>query len=171
LWKPLPTIPDLTGGLLSFATFDIITTMIMMNVPLNVRPAIVFYRELRPLLRAMRAGLISFAIGYGFTIFLFAGFYAALYKYNADFFPTPQGRQPPLQLWDFIYFSVTTITTVGLSDVKPATDLFWPQAFVSAELIAGIFWIVIYFAVAMTLLQAYVSDLLARLAKSSPPRS
>ena len=38
--------------------------------------------------------------------------------------------------------------------------MFLPQAIVSAELIVGVFWVVVYFAVAMTLLQAYAKRIL-----------
>jgi len=65
-----------------------------------------------------------------------------------------------LRVWDFTYFSVTTITTIGLSDVKPNSAFFWPEALVSIELVVSVFWIVVYFAVAMTLLQAYVRNVL-----------
>lgn len=136
---------------------------------LNFRPAGLFFKKLAPLLIAMRGGLISFAVGYGFTAFCFAGVYAALYRINpANFSIAAMGRPT---MWDFIYFSLTTITTIGLSDIKPAFGRFAPQAAVSAELIVGIFWVVIYFAIAMTLLQVSVRDLLERLRKSQhdPP--
>jgi hypothetical protein len=170
LIKSTPQIPqNVAIFLLSFVPFYVggyIGAWVIINMRLNLRPAILFYRELKPLLRAMRAGLLSFAVGYSFTIFLFAGFYATLYKINPEFFSMPQDQNSTLGMWDFTYFSVTTITTIGLSDVKPNSHLFWPQACVSVELIVGIFWIVIYFAVAMTLLQAYVRDLLNRLAQA-----
>ncbi len=109
-----------------------------MLLDLNLRPAILFYQQIKPLLRAMWAGLVSFAIAHGFTIIVFAGCYMALYRMRPEFFQMPQGA-PGHLVWDFIYFSVTTITTVGLSDIKPGSEMFWPQALVSAELVAGIF--------------------------------
>jgi Ion channel len=136
---------------------------------LNFRPAGLFFKRLAPLLVAMRGGLISFAIGYGFTAFCFAGVYAALYRIDPANFSISVNGHPTM--WDFIYFSLTTITTIGLSDIKPAFGKFAPQAVVSTELIVGIFWVVIYFAIAMTLLQVSVRDLLERLHKSQqdPP--
>jgi hypothetical protein len=128
-----------------------------------------FYQQIKPLLRAMWAGLASFAIGYGFTIVVFAGFYMGLYRLDPKFFQL-QGVTNP-QVWDFVYFSVTTMTTIGLSDLKPATDRFWPQAVVSVELIVGIFWIVVYFAVAMTLLQVHARTILESLAQASSPKT
>ena len=132
--------------------------MLLILLDINLRPALLFYQKIKPLLRAMWAGLVSFAIGYGFTIIVFAGFYMALYRVNPNFFQMPSGARH--LAWDFIYFSVTTITTVGLSDIKPGSAMFLPQAIVSAELIVGVFWVVVYFAVAMTLLQTYAKRIL-----------
>jgi uncharacterized membrane protein len=91
-----------------------------------------------------------------------------LYKGIPGYFLT-SGKVPTM--WDFIYFSLTTITTIGLSDIRPAMGKFAPQAAVSLELIVGVFWLVIYFAIAMTLLQPYVKDLAEKLAKpqQEPP--
>jgi hypothetical protein len=159
------------GALAVFFAFNVIGIFFLARCSLNIRPAGLFYKELAPLLLAMRSGLISFAIGYGLTAFCFAGVYAALYRVNPAWFSVPIGFHPTM--WDFIYFSLTTITTIGLSDIKPMSSAFAPQAAVSVELIVGVFWVVIYFAIAMTLLQVYVRDLLERLAKSQrrPPAS
>lgn len=154
------------GALTVFFASNVIGIMLLAHRPLDIRPAGLFYKELVPLLLAMRGGLISFAFGYGLTAFCFAGVYAALYKNNPARFLIPTGFHPAM--WDFIYFSLTTITTIGLSDIKPMNGAFVSQAAVSAELIVGVFWVVIYFAIAMTLLQVYVRDLLERLAKSQP---
>jgi uncharacterized membrane protein len=104
----------------------------------------------------MWAGLMSFAIGYALTIVVFAGFYMALHQIDDHNFQQAGGKG----IWDFIYFSVTIITTVGLSELKPATDRFLPQAVVSIELIVGMFWVVVYFAVAMSLLQVHAKSIL-----------
>jgi Ion channel len=159
------------GALAVFFASNIVGFLFLAHCSLDIRPAGLFYKELMPLLIAMRGGLVSFAIGYGLTAFCFAGVYAALYRINPARFSIPGGLHPTM--WDFIYFSLTTITTIGLSDIKPASNAFAPQAAVSAELIVGVFWVVIYFAIAMTLLQVYVRDLLERLAKSQqhPPQS
>ncbi|MFJ1252301.1 ion channel [Cupriavidus sp. CuC1] len=125
-------------------------------LPLDLRPAVLFYR-------AMRAGLISFALGYGLTIVLFAGFYAALYQFDHSYFRVAGSDRLNIGIWDFTYFSLTTITTIGLSDIKPDVGSFWPQALASAEILVGVFWVVVYFAVAMALLQAYVRDLVDKL--------
>lgn len=157
--EPLRTQGHFYGAAFFFYLADVAATMLLMLVNMNLRPAMLFYQKIKPLLRAMWAGLVSFAIGYAFTIIVFAGFYMALYRLNSNFFQMPSGVHGHL-VWDFIYFSVTTITTVGLSDIKPGSEMFLPQAFVSAELIVGIFWVVVYFAVAMTLLQAYARGFL-----------
>jgi hypothetical protein len=157
--EPLQTQGHLYGAGFFFYLVDSVVTRILILLDINLRPAMLFYQEIKPLLRAMWAGLVSFAIGYGFTIILFAGFYMALYRLNPNFFQIPSGVHGHL-VWDFIYFSVTTITTIGLSDIKPGSAMFLPQALVSAELIVGIFWVVVYFAVAMTLLQAYAKRIL-----------
>jgi hypothetical protein len=163
---PLQTGVTFAGAGALFYLADSVITIFLILLDLDLRPAMLFYQQVKPLLRVMWAGLASFAIGYGFTILLFAGFYMALYRLNPDFFALPQGRQS-LLVWDFIYFSVTTITTVGLSDVKPGNAMFVPQAVVSAELIVGVFWIVVYFAVAMTLLQAHAKTMLDSLTQEA----
>lgn len=155
---PLQTQAHLFGAGFFFYLADTAATMLLILLDINLRPALLFYQKIKPLLRAMWAGLVSFAIGYGFTIIVFAGFYMALYRVNPAFFQMPSGARH--LAWDFIYFSVTTITTVGLSDIKPGSAMFLPQAIVSAELIVGVFWVVVYFAVAMTLLQTYAKRIL-----------
>jgi ion channel len=152
----------LIEGMAVYFAADVATTMLMMLLDLDLRPAMLFFQQLKPLLVAMWAGLLSFAIGYGFTILVFAGFYMALFRLDEKNFLKPQGIES-LSVWDFIYFSVTTITTVGLSDLKPNNAMFWPQALVSIELIVGVFWVVVYFAVAMTLLQVHAREVLESL--------
>ena len=146
------------------------SSMGLRKIDLRLRPAAEFFGELMPLLRVMSRGLVSFGLGYGLTTLLFAGFYAALYQANPLSFHNAEADWHP-SVWDFIYFSVTTITTVGLSDLKPEHDFFWPQACVSLELIAGIFWVVVYFALAMSLLQTYARDLLESSGRNTPNRS
>jgi hypothetical protein len=115
--------------------------VVLAYVDPNLRPALKFYQQLKPLLRAMRNGLVRFAIGYGFTIFIFAGLYMALYRTNASNFQFPTAvKSGSPDVWDFIYFSVTTL--------------------VSVEFVIGVFWIVVYFAVAMTLLQVHARRIL-----------
>ena len=155
------------GGAFFFYGTDCLSTMVLAYNEPNLRPVLKFYQELKPLLRAMRNGLASFAIGYGFTIFIFAGTYMALYQMDPATFQPPTDRKLPLGAWDFIYFSVTTMTTVGLSEVKPSNVMFWPQALVSVELVVGVFWIVVYFAVAMTLLQVHAKRVLNPSRKSA----
>ncbi len=157
--EPLRTEGHFWGAGFFFYLADTLATGLFILLNINLRPAMLFYQEIKPLLRAMWAGLASFAIGYGFTIIVFAGFYMALYRLNPNFFQIPCGIHAHL-VWGFIYFSVTTITTVGLSEIKPGSAMLLPQALVSAELIVGIFWVVVYFAVAMTLLQAYAKRIL-----------
>jgi hypothetical protein len=161
---------DIDGVIFVFLLSNLFFIYFFPHRLLNFRPAGLFFQKLTPLLIAMQGGLLSFAIGYGFTVFCFAGVYAALYRVHPASFSFPQNLH--LTMWDFIYFSLTTITTVGLSDIKPASHAIAPQVAVSAELAVGVFWVVIYFAIAMTLLQVSVRDLLKRLAKShrNPPR-
>jgi hypothetical protein len=85
-----------------FFACDTAGIMVLSFVPLNLRPAILFYRELKPLLLDMRAGLISFAFGYFATAFLFAGIYAALYRQYPQFFAEPTDMH--VHGWDFVYF-------------------------------------------------------------------
>jgi hypothetical protein len=46
--------------------------------------------------------------------------------------------------WEFFYFSATTITTIGLSDIRPASPL--PQALALIEIALGLFFVVFVFA-------------------------
>ncbi|HWX34148.1 MAG TPA: ion channel [Steroidobacteraceae bacterium] len=157
----------LVEGMAIYFTVDVAVTLLLIGLDLDLRPAMAFFQQLKPLLVAMWAGLVSFAIGYGFTILVYAGFYMALFRLDERSFQMPPERGTPLGVWDFIYFSVTTITTVGLSEVKPNNVMFWPQAVVSTELIVGVFWVVVYFAVAMTLLQVHARDVIDSFTKKT----
>ena len=84
--EPLQTQGHLFGAGFFFYLFDFAATMLLILLDMNLRPALLFYQKIKPLLRAMWAGLVSFAIGYGFTIIVFAGFYMALYRLNSTFF-------------------------------------------------------------------------------------
>lgn len=148
------TVPAWFGVSFGWAIYNVgaVTSIALARkLGLELSPAIKFFRSLMPWLAAMRDGLLSFAIGYVVTIFLFTGIYFALYRCcgNEVMFQEVPAEN---QLWAFFYFSVTTITTIGLSNIKPFS--LPSQVVVAVELLLGVFWIVIYFAVAMSSLQA-----------------
>jgi hypothetical protein len=93
---PLQTQAHLFGAGFFFYLPDTAATMLLILLDINLRPALLFYQEIKPLLRAMWAGLVSFAIGYGFTIIVFCGHLHGFIPREPDFFSnafwcTPSG--------------------------------------------------------------------------------
>ena len=81
-------------------------------------------------------GFISFCIGILLivTISNYAAIYTAFYYYDHNLF-TVAGHEP-LSFWDFCYFSISTLATVGYGDiVAKSTSL---RMIVSLEIIHGI---------------------------------
>ncbi len=91
--------------------------------------------------------------GYIMIAFLWAFIYALVESFTPGSFNFPQvNATDPHLLFQFVYFSFTTLTTVGYGDVTPVTDQ--ARSFVMIEEFAGVF---------------FVGILIARLAGIYPP--
>lgn len=102
--------------------------------------AITALRNLTKVFRAkgIKDIVISFLVFYPLTIFFFALFNGTIYKFKPDSFQPSEG----LSLFDFIYYSVVTITTLGYGDIRP---LHWATRLLSmVEVVIGIVLIVVY---------------------------
>lgn len=80
----------------------------------------------------------SFKFGLAFfgLIPLFAIIYSLI---PIDCWNDPQNGLPPKSFWDFMYFSIVSITTLGVGDIYPTTLL--SKSLVSIESLGGIIFI------------------------------
>lgn len=80
----------------------------------------------------------SFKFGLAFfgLIPLFAIIFSAL---PIDCWNNPQDGLPPKSFWDFMYFSIVSITTLGFGDIYPTTLL--SKSLVATETLGGIIFI------------------------------
>lgn len=92
--------------------------------------------------------VISFLVFYPLTIFFFSLFNGTIYKFRPDSFYPSEG----LSLFDFLYYSVVTITTLGYGDIRP---LHWATRLLSmVEVIIGIGLIVVYVGITASVVLA-----------------
>src|SRR5215208_2905624 len=116
----------------------------------KVKPGIQLLPALRPYLWTLRWPTALFALSYSAIVLLYAGFYASI----DHWYPDGSGKafvhaQPTQHLttqtfWDFAYFSLNTITSLGYSDIQAASPL--AQTLASSEVLVGIGWTVVIFA-------------------------
>ncbi|ODS39868.1 hypothetical protein BEH94_00100 [Candidatus Altiarchaeales archaeon WOR_SM1_SCG] len=86
-----------------------------------------------------RNKMFKFIIMYLFVIFLFGVLYYITYNIN----PTSFSSSSELSFYDFFYFSVVTITTLGYGDISPESGL--TQTLVIIEVLTNIFFLLVYF--------------------------
>lgn len=98
----------------------------------------------------LHAALAVYILG----AFLWAGLYTLLNGVSPGSFLVNTPRASPVEFYDMLYFSFTTLTSTGYGDLTPATR--WAESLVILEQIAGVF---------------YVAVLIARLAGLYPPRT
>ncbi len=90
---------------------------------------------------------IFFILGYILITLSYSGIYASIWKYNnyafgGDGFPsTPH-------FFDFFYFSVVTISTVGYGDIVPCITL--SKAIAISEVFLGVTWITLVLALTIS---------------------
>ncbi len=122
-------------------------------------PLFSFFTSVWTQMKLLGVPFANIAAGYLITVILYAILYTSIYHLDPSSFQYDPVRNavPPaavafevygshwvLSFGDFLYFSITTITTVGLSDVKPAIGRRLTELVVSSELLLGLFWLVIY---------------------------
>ncbi|MDQ2745378.1 MAG: hypothetical protein M3Z66_24205 [Chloroflexota bacterium] len=105
-------------------------------------PFVRAFARIGPYLRPMYQPVSGFAIAYLAVMFLFAGYYAFMFRIHPG--STFTGVPPKAGIWDFMYLSVTTIFPLGYSSIRPATVA--TEVIASAEAIVGTAMLVVVFA-------------------------
>ncbi len=84
----------------------------------------------------------TFIVGYVLIIYVFAGLFAVL----TIFKPKAFGNQltATSSFFDFAFFSMLTVSTLGYSDSTPVTP--GAKVLVAGEVLCGIFWLTVIFA-------------------------
>ena len=131
----------------------------------KLRPGLVFFLDLRPILRKMAVALSGFATIYMCVAFIFGGFFGAIWHSNHDAFTANCAALKNPSFWDFFYFSVVTITTLGYGDIVPASSL--AKSLASIEVVFGLGYITVVFAAVMARLQPELNALVNE--KRPPP--
>jgi len=108
-------------------------------------------------MRAMFLPISAFFIGYFLILLTFAGIYAVLALHDPSAFA---GASVPWKLYEYIYYSVITITTVGDPDIYAHTAL--AKWLTMTEIILGLMWTTVVLAAAVGYLQRTFRDLAAK---------
>ena len=127
-----------------------------------LRPRLEVFSDLMPYLRGMWVPLGGFAIGYFAIVFLFACLYGVAWRADPQSF---RGLPPNASFGYFLYFSLETISTLGYATVAPASAAV--RILFSVELVLGIGWITVFFAV----LLAYLQPRFERIAKEQEDKA
>jgi hypothetical protein len=90
----------------------------------------------------------GFALGYFAILFLFACLYGVAWRIDPQSF---HGIPANASFGYFLYFSLETITTLGYATVAPASPTV--RILLSIELMLGVGWITVFFAVLIAYLQ------------------
>jgi hypothetical protein len=123
------------------------------------------FGQTRQYLKAMVFPVLGFTFGYFVIVVWFAVLFSAIYRVNQTSSFSISGRSKGvLQFWDFLFFSMMTISTQGYSDLKPQSLL--AQALVSVETLLGIAWTVVVFAAII----AYLEPRFARISATGGSR-
>jgi predicted RNA methylase len=110
-----------------------------------------YWRRLWSDLIAYAWPLATFITGYIFIIYVFAGLFAMTWRSNPGSLAnlnapaslnTKLNRELPFR--DFLYYSVSTVSTLGYSELRPVGMP--ARILTSAEFLVGIFWVTAAFA-------------------------
>jgi len=96
--------------------------------------------------RSFRSIIISCFISYGFTLYGYAIFYTFLSHINVKSFNIGK-----LGVFDAIYFSLITATTVGFGDIFPTSVI--AKLAVMTEIVIGLFYAIFFFSIIAGLLR------------------
>lgn len=80
----------------------------------------------------------SFVVGYVIIVWVFAGLFAVDLRFDSRAISVGPGTPPPKTLGDFMFFSLSILSTSGYIDAKPAS--LFSKALASLELLVGISW-------------------------------
>lgn len=98
------------------------------------------------LCKEVTSALAAFFVTYIMFIFFFGALYSWIYHDDHTTFSFSEMHQA-LFFWDFIYFSITTATTLGYGDIHPTTIL--TQVLASVQVMASVFIMTIYLTVVL----------------------
>ena len=121
-----------------------------------LRPRLQVFGDLMPYLKGMWVPLGGFGLGYFAILFVFACLYGVAWRVDPQSF---RGLPPNASFGYFLYFSLETISTLGYATVAPASPAV--RILLSIELMLGVGWITVFFAV----LIAYLQPRFERIAK------
>ncbi len=127
-----------------------------------LKPRLEIFSDLMPYLRGMWVPLGGFGIGYFAILFVFACLYGVAWRADPQSF---RGLPPNASFGYFLYFSLETISTLGYATVAPASPTV--RILLSVELMLGIGWITVFFAV----LIAYLQPRFERIAKEQEEKA
>jgi hypothetical protein len=118
---------------------------------INMIPASVcfYYSPIEAVRNGSRISRVLYLvfISYIYTACLFGFVYTIL----SDRYPVDFTFDPPLKGIDSIYFSFTTLATVGYGDIHPKSD--WAKFLVITEMLVGLIYTLVLFAI----VSAYVT--------------
>lgn len=145
-------------------------------------------KGITPYLRILSMPFIGFVSIYFSIIFIFAIYYWAVYLYSLNGCISPfrqpspdvllavykvgidgcsspfKGLSPNPPFWDFLYYSVVTMVTLGYGDITATAPL--TKIFSSIEVILGIGWTIVGFAAVVAYVQPRFLELTERLPKN-----
>lgn len=114
--------------------------------------------------------VVFFIGGYTIIACIFASIYSFIWKLDGNTFLIDTLSQPngsAVGFLDFIYFSFTTISTVGYGDIKPIAPI--SRLATILEIITGFAWATVIFASATaTLINNKADSAIAALSENSP---
>ena len=121
-----------------------------------LRPRLQVFGDLMPYLKGMWVPLGGFGLGYFAILFLFACLYGVAWRADPQSF---RGLPHNASFGYFLYFSLETISTLDYATIAPASPAV--RILLSIELMLGVGWITVFFAV----LIAYLQPRFERIAK------
>jgi Ion channel len=115
----------------------------------NVEKQATSYAQIWKYFRVVSVPMIGLLAGYLLTMLIFAGYFAAVYRNqpSGSFSGLPENAA----FWDFIYFSLMTISTVGASDIRP--EVWQAKLLVAVEAAVAMVWTVVILAAIIAYLE------------------
>ena len=112
------------------------------------------------ILQQMWEALLAFLLGYAALIFIFACFYAAAWQHNraSAFQGINSISATPPSFYQFVYFSVVTMATLGYGDVIPSDSL--TRTLACVEVVIGVGWVTVVLSAASALARPRVNQML-----------
>ena len=107
-------------------------------------------------LRILGSAGFFFIVGYLFISLFYSTLFAAIWRSNISSF-SGDGLSNTPDLFDFIYFSIVTIATLGYGDIIPRSTL--ARAVAMSEVLIGLVWVTLVLASTVARLTKKHSDI------------